>query len=418
MYWQGVLGLFMFSCLALLFSEQRFADNVSGRLRLIFSGIAIQLGLAAALLKLPIFHWFFVKLNAIVVILQSATTAGTSFVFGYIGGAASPFAKSEEGSSFVLALQALPLVLLVSALSALLFHWRVLPVLVRILSWVLEKSMNLGGAVSISAAANIFVGMVEAPLLVRPYLKSLTRSELFTTMTVGMATVAGTVMVLYAQILEPVIPNALGHLLTASLISVPAAIMISRLMVPETETVTPADYIETSPTANAMEAITRGTLNGVALLINIIAMLIVFVALVSLVNSILALAPSLGATPITLQGLLGYLMAPVAWLMGVPWNEALTAGALLGTKVVLNELFAYLNMANLPDTALSAHSRLILIYGLCGFANFGSLGIMIGGLVTIAPNRRGEIVELGFKCIVAGTLSTCMTGAVAGLILS
>lgn len=417
MYWQGILGLLMFSFIAWLISEQRLADGVIGRLRLILSGLVIQLGLAVALLKLPLFQWAFIKLNAVASILQTATETGTSFVFGYIGGGPLPFDKLEGGSSFVLAVQALPLVLIISALSALLFHWRVLPVLVQFFAWVLEKSMGLGGAVSISAAANVFVGMVESPLLVRPYLRSLTRSELFTVMTVGMATIAGTVMVLYAQILEPVIPNALGHLLTASLISVPAAIMISRLMVPETNPVTPCDYIELNPAANAMEAVTKGALDGVGLLINIIAMLIVFVALVALVNSILALAPSIGGTPITLQGVLGYLLAPVAWLMGIPWHEALSAGALLGTKIVLNELLAYLDLAAMPDAKLGANSRLILTYGLCGFSNFGSLGIMIGGLATIAPERRVEIASLGLKCIVAGTLSTCMTGAVAGLIL-
>ncbi|MBT5107143.1 MAG: nucleoside:proton symporter [Rhodospirillaceae bacterium] len=417
MYWQGVLGLLVFSFIAWLMSEERAAGGASGRFRLILSGLLIQLVLAFVLLKLPLFQWAFVKLNAVVVILQSATEAGTSFVFGYIGGAPTPYVKIEGASSFILAIQALPLVLVISALSALLFHWRVLPALVRLFAWALERSMGLGGAVSISAAANVFVGMVEAPLLVRPYLRSLTRSELFTVMTVGMSTIAGTVMVLYAQILESVLPNALGHLLTASLISIPAAIMISRLMVPETEPVTPCDNIELDPAANAMEAVTKGALDGVGLLINIIAMLVVFVALVALVNSLLALAPSVGGAPITLQGVLGYILAPVAWLMGIPWHEASSAGALLGTKIILNELLAYLDLAAMPESTLGSNSRLILTYGLCGFANFGSLGIMIGGLVTISPDRRVEIATLGLKCIVAGTLSTCMTGAVAGLIL-
>ena len=188
-------------------------------------------------------------------------------------------------------------------------------------------------------------------------------------------------------------------------------------MVPETEPVTPCDNIELDPAANAMEAVTKGALDGVGLLINIIAMLVVFVALVALVNSLLALAPSVGGAPITLQGVLGYILAPVAWLMGIPWHEASSAGALLGTKIILNELLAYLDLAAMPESTLGSNSRLILTYGLCGFANFGSLGIMIGGLVTISPDRRVEIATLGLKCIVAGTLSTCMTGAVAGLIL-
>ncbi len=246
----------------------------------------------------------------------------------------------------------------------------------------------------------------------------MTRSELFTLMTSGMATIAGTVMILYAAILGPIIPNALGHILIASVISAPAAILTARLMIPETGQATAGGRLAAPrETHGAMDAVTKGTLDGIGLVLNITAMLLVLVALVALANQILGLLPGPGGEPITLQGLLGYAMMPVAWLLGVPWAEAHQAGALLGTKVVLNELLAYLDLAHLPAGALSERSRLIMIYALCGFANLGSLGIMVGGLGTMAPSRRDEVVALGGRSIVSGMLATCMTGAVVGILI-
>jgi CNT family concentrative nucleoside transporter len=276
--------------------------------------------------------------------------------------------------------------------------------------------MGLGGAEGLGVSANIFVGMVESPLFIRPYLKDMTRSELFTLMTTGMATIAGTVMVLYASILSNVIPDIMGHILTASIISVPAAITISKIMIPETGQLTSGEMTAPETALSAMDAITKGTIQGVKLLINIIAMLIVLVALVHLVNLILGLLPEIGGQPVTLQRLLGLLMAPVVWLMGVPWEEAPVAGALMGTKTILNELLAYLDMSRLAKGALSHKSMVIMTYAMCGFANPGSLGIMIGGMGTMARERRDEIVALGFRSIVAGTLATCMTGAVVGIV--
>ena len=258
--------------------------------------------------------------------------------------------------------------------------------------------------------------MVESPLLIRPYLKQLTRSELFSLMTLGMATIAGTVLVLYASLLEGVIANPIGHLLTASLISAPAAVMISRLMIPENQAGTAGELLAPQSANSSMEAITHGTMEGLKLLANIVAMLIVLVALVSLLNLILGLLSEFAGEPLSLQRLLGWLMAPMAWLMGIPWSEAATAGSLLGTKTVLNELLAYLELSNLPAGSLSEHSRMILTYALCGFANFGSLGIMLGGLGSMVPERRSEIVALGVKSIIAGTLATLLTGTVAGLV--
>jgi CNT family concentrative nucleoside transporter len=310
----------------------------------------------------------------------------------------------------------MPLILLMSALSALLFYWKILPLVVRAFSWALQKTMGVGGAEGVGVSVNIFVGMVEAPLFIRPYLQFMTRSELFTIMTCGMATIAGTVMVLYASVLSKTIPDVMGHILTASIISVPAAITISKIMVPETGELTSGEMISPEEATSSMDAVTKGTLQGVKLLLNILAMLVVLVALVHLVNLILGLLPNIQNQPVTLQRIMGLVMAPVVWLMGVPWNEATTAGALMGTKTILNEFIAYLDMSRLAEGSLSPRSVLILTYAMCGFANPGSLGIMIGGMGTMAPERRDEIVALGFRSIIAGTLATSMTGAVVGII--
>jgi CNT family concentrative nucleoside transporter len=399
---QALAGIAALLALAWIFSENRKAIAW----RPVAGGLLLQLALALALLKLPLAKDAFLWLNDALLGMERATQAGTAFVFGYLGGGPAPFAVTEESATFILAFRALPLVLVVSALSALLFHWRILPAVVRALSWVLERAMGVGGVVGLSTAANVFVGMVEAPLVVKPYLARISRGELFALMSCGMASIAGTVLFLYASILGRAVPDAVAHLLIASIVSAPAALVVSFLMVPPEGEPTGGRLELKSDAAGGMDALTRGTLEGAQLLINIVAMLVVFVALVTLVNFILA--------PYTLQGLLGWLLAPLAWLAGVPWAEARAGGNLLATKTVLNELVAYLEMAKMSE--LSERSRLLLTYALCGFANFGSLGIMIGGLSTMCPERRGEIVALGLKSIVAGTLATCLTAATVGLI--
>ena len=414
---QSFLGLLVLTALATLLAPRDPGRRARVQFKTAIAGLLVQLVIAVAILKLPPARIFFAWLNEAVAAIQAATEAGTSFVFGYLGGAPLPFEETRPGGSFIFAFRALPLILVMSALSALLFYWRILPLVVRSFSWALQKTLSIGGAVGVGVAANVFVGMVEAPLLIRPYMARISRSELFVIMTCGMATIAGTVMVLYASILAPVIPDALGHLLAASIISAPAAVMVARLMIPETQAPTGGGLSADEYPASAMEAVTRGTLDGVTLLINVIAMLVVLVALVHLLNLILGeLLPHLSGKPVTLEGLLGYTMAPVAWLMGLPWDEAMTGGSLLGVKIVLNEFLAFLALAGLPDGALSPRSALIMTYGLTGFANFASLGIMIGGLVTIAPSRRSEIVALGMRSIVAGTIATCMTGAIVGML--
>ncbi len=409
---QSAFGLLVFVAIAWAISENRRAASV----RVALTGIAAQIVLAALLLKLPPLEAALAALNDLVLMLQNATVAGTSFVFGYLGGGPLPFEETQPGASFVLAFRALPLIIVISALTAALTYWRILPWIVRGFALALEKFLGVGGAVGLGTAANIFVGMVEAPLFIRPYLAALSRSELFVIMVTGMATIAGTVLVLYATIIGPVIPNAVGNLLTASVISAPAAITIALLMIPQTSASTAGELVPDRGATSTMDAVTRGTRSGLELFLIVIAMLLVLVALVFLVNAVLALLPDVGGQPISLERLLGYVMAPVSWLMGVPWSEAPTAGALMGVKTVLNEFLAYLQLAALPEGALSDRSELIMVYAMSGFANFGSLGILIGGLSTMVPERRDEVVELGLRSILAGTLATCSTGAVVGIL--
>ncbi len=409
---QSLAGFFLFAALAWCISERRSAFPF----RTAAAGMAVQLGLGAALLKFSFFTRVFEWLNRAVLALEESTRAGTAFVFGYIGGGPVPFEVTDQQALFILAFQALPLVLVISALSSVFFYWNILPRIVKAFSWALRKTLRIGGAEGLGVSANIFVGMVESPLLIRPYVENLTRSGLFTVMTSGMATIAGTVLVLYASILEPLISNVAGHILTASIISAPAAIVVSKIIIPETGSLTSGELKAPEQSYGAMDALTRGTLQGIELLLNIAAMIIVLVALVHLVNIILGVFPDVLGGPLTLERILGWIMAPVVWLMGIPWSEAHTAGSLLGTKTVLNEFIAYINMTSLPEGSLGQRSLLIMSYALCGFANPGSLGIMIGGLGAMAPGRRSEIVSLGLKSIIAGTIATCMTGAVVGLL--
>lgn len=411
---QPLLGLGVILALAWLASERRGAVSP----RLVIAGLALQISFALLLLKLPLAQTAFLALTDLVLVVQRATQAGTELVFGYIGGGAAPFETRYPQNSFVLAFQALPLILVISAVSALLFHWRVLPLVVRGFAWLLRRTMGTGGALGLGAAANVFVGMTEAPLLIRPYLAGLSRSALFALMTCGMATVAGTVMVLYAGILADSVPDAMGHILTASLISAPAALMIAGILVPEhPDSADRAIVAIPIESRSSMDAITRGTLDAIPLWLNILAMLIVMVALVSLANQMLGLLPAMAGEPLTAQRILGWAMAPVVWLIGIPWSEAQVAGSLMGIKTILNELIAYIELAGTPSAELSERSRLIMTYALCGFANLGSLGIMIGGLGAMAPERRDEIVALGLKSVLAGTMATLMTGAVVALIL-
>lgn len=374
-------------------------------------GIALQLGLAALVLSLPPIRSALGAIGAAIDALQRATEAGTAFVFGYLGGGPLPFAETAPGASFILAFRALPLILVVGALSALLYRLGVLPLLVGALARLLRRGFALSGAAGFATAANVFVGMVEAPLLVRPYLAGLSRPELFVVMTAGMATISGNTLAIYAIFLRDALPDAAGHLLTASVISAPAAVLVARLMMPAEAAVDRGpESTPTQPYASAMEAIARGTAEGLAIMLGVIASLIVFVALVALANE--AIVPLTGQT---LQHWAGLAMHPVAFALGIPWAESAEAGRLLGLKTIINEFVAYLEFARGGET-MSERSRIILAYALCGFANPGSLGIMLGGLIALVPDRRDDIARLGVPAVVAGTIACLMTGAAVGVL--
>ena len=411
---QSAAGVFAMLAIAWVISEDR--RGVAWKQAAV--GLLVTFATALILLKVPGVTRAFAAINDAVGAIAAASRAGTSFVFGYLGGGQLPYDLKVPGADFVLALQALPIVLVMSVLTTLLFHWRILPPIVRGFAWLLERTLKVGGAVGLSTAANIFLGMVEAPLFIRPYLASLTRSELFIVMTGGMAGIAGTVLVLYAALLAPMMPDAAAHFVIASVLGAPAAILISLIMVPERGDKRIDDKVlEVGPVASStMDAIVRGTAAGLELLLNICAMLIVLVALVHLANAIISVLPDIAGAPITLQRLLGYAMAPVCWLIGIPWDQAMTAGGLMGMKTILNEFIAYVELSKLPADALDPRSRLIMLYAMCGFANFASLGIMIAGLGTMVPERRDEVVALGLKSIVSGTLATCLMGAIVGVL--
>ncbi|MDE0950124.1 MAG: hypothetical protein OSA45_02585 [Halioglobus sp.] len=409
---QALLGLPCIILLAWLTSSNRRRFPT----RLVITGLLAQLLLAALFLKVAPLQDALLMVNKLMLTLEAATQQGTAMVFGFLGGAPSPFEVTGPQHSFVLAFRALPIVIVFAALSALLWHWRVIPIAISALSRLLAKTMGLSGAISMGATSSIFIGMVESPLLIKPHLRSMSNSELLMLMSCGMATVAGTVMGLYAGILAATVPAALSHILVASLISAPAALMLAAVMLPPEADANIVAVNMQSPYSSSMDALVSGTGEGLRLLANIVGMLIVFVALVYLVDQGLALIPA-GTEPLTLVGLFGQLLAPLAWLIGIPWNEAHIAGELLATKVFINELVAYLELAALEPGALSEHSRLIMTYALCGFANFGSLGIMIGGLTAMCPERSADILRLAPRSVWAGLLATCMTGCLAGLIL-
>jgi CNT family concentrative nucleoside transporter len=417
---QSVLGLFALIGLAWL-ARDRTRVVVW---RPVFIGLGLTFILALLLLKVPLLQNGLAVLNDAMNVLTDATHAGASFVFGYLGGAALPFEATGPGSAFIFAFQALPIILVVGALSALFFHWHIIQPVVRGFAWVLRRTIGLDGPAGVSSAMNIFVGMVESPLVISPYLRKESRAGLFVIMTAGMASSSGSVLVLYATILSGSIPNALGQLIAASIISAPAAVAVAFIMYPpdrkELKTATdPADVeIEGRREGeNSMAAIARGTLDGIQLWLNVMAMLLVLVALVFMVNVIIAfVTPDVAGGPLTLQRVFGWIMSPLAWLLGIPWSEATTAGALLGTKTVLNEVIAYDELTKLPEGALSARSQLIMTYALCGFANFASLGTMIGGLAAMVPERRNDIAALAPKTVISGTLATCIAGAIVGIL--
>ena len=410
---QALVGIVALLAIAWLLAERRREIRLSQ----VAIALAVQAVLAFALLNFAVVRDALLVLNHIIRAMEAATLAGTSLMFGFLGGEPAPFVFVEDNPARTLApifaFRILPQILVFSVVVALLWHLRVLPWLIRAFAWALAKTLGLGGAVGVAAASSVFLGLVESPLVIRAYLKSLTRSELFVVITCGMSTVAGSIMALYAIILTPVIDGALGHVLIASVINVVGAVMIARIMIPE-QAQTGGDLAAALKYESIMDAISRGTTDGLRLVANVAATVIVLVSLVALGNYALGAFTVFGE-PLALERITGWALAPIAWLIGVPWAEATQAGALLGTKVILNELIAYLQFAE-SGANLSAQTRIILTYALCGFTNFGSFGILIGGLGVLVPERRGELLRLAPRTLIAGTLVSCLTGAVAGLV--
>jgi len=411
---QSIVGLLTLIGLCYLFSENRREVHFP----IVIKSLLLQLLLAVILLKLPASQNLFVVLNEGIAVLQAATREGTTFIFGYLGGGQLPFDETIPGGGFILAFQAMPLVIVISVISAILMYWKVLPLIMRGFSLILEKTLEIGGALGLGISANAFLGMIESPLLIKPYLSKLNHGEMFAVMTAGMATIAGTMLALEAAVISSIVPDAIGHLISCSLITLPGVVYIAHLLVPDRSRVTSGDGAIDQGAENLMDAISTGTTNGLQLLLNIIAMIIVIVALVYLVNATLGVFPDIYGEAITLERILGVLMAPLTMMMGIPWNEAFITGQLMGTKVVLTEFVAYVRFGQLPVEELTERTRIIMTYALCGFANFVSLGIMITGLVTMVPERKVEIMGMGLKSILAGTIATCTTATLVGIIIT
>ncbi|MFM2111287.1 MAG: NupC/NupG family nucleoside CNT transporter [Steroidobacteraceae bacterium] len=412
LYLQALLGIAVFIAIVLPMSSNRRSINW----KLVGIALALQFVICILLLKAPVIKEGLLFLNQAVGALGAATLKGSAFVFGYVGGGDTPFTITNPNAAVTFAFQVLPLVIVMSALSALLWYWRILPIVIRGISWIFERALGTRGPSGLVATANIFLGQTEAPLLVRPYLARMSRYELLLVMTAGMATIAGSVMVIYSAMLGAQFEGVLGHLITKSIMSVPASVLFAHMILPDDNG--SSQDLQESPRIyqSAMDSITRGTSDGLALFLNIIAILIVLTAFVALANSIVSFLPMVGSEALTLERIAGWIFAPIAWLMGIPWSEAMTAGSLLGVKSVLNEFIAFIQLTSVPPEALSDRSRLITIYGLCGFANLASIGIQISGIGTMAPERRDDLASLAWPAFVAATLGSCMTGCIVGIV--
>jgi len=411
---QSLLGLIVFVGLAWLLSENRKRFSLT----LPVSLISVQFVFALIILNTPITERFFYGVNAGVNALQNATEFGTSFVFGYLGGGDLPFAQAAGSDAYIFAFRALPLIIFVSALSALLFYLGVLPRIIQLFGRLIRRTSGIDKAAALGSAANVFIGMVEAPLLVRPYLKSMSRSSLFVIMTTGMCTVAGTVFALYVTVLDGVVPDVAGHVIISSVLSAFAGVLVALIMVPpEPEEPSVEGDIDFVTYDSAMDAMTAGTAQGLQIFLNVLASLIVALALVHLLNSIIGALPAPYGVTLSLEMIAGWVMAPLMWLAGMSWAEAQTAGSLMGVKTIFNELLAFIQLSALPEDALSPRARIVTLYCLNGFANFSSLGIMITGLIAVVPERRKDLLQLGPRTLISGTLATLITGAVVNLVM-
>ncbi len=413
-HFQGLIGIAVLMLLAWALSEDRAARP---SWRWMAGALALQAGTALVVVRVPLI-WAAIGLaNNAVSAVERASKAGSSYMFGYLGGAPLPFALAGGAAPpVVIAFQILPLVIVFSALSALLWHWRVLSVIVRGLSWALQRTLGVSGVVGLGAGATVFLGVVESPLVLRGYFARMSRSELFAVMTLTMATISGAILILYAQTLAKTVPNAVSHMIAASLISLPAALLIARLMVPGAGKTAEDKDAPVLRYDSSIDAVLRGTMDGLQLFLAVIAVIIVAFALVSLVDQMMSVIPLVDGAPVTLRRVFGWLLAPFMWTLGIPWDQAGAAGRLMGTKTILNEYVAYLDLAALPPGTLDPRSTLIVTYALCGVANLASIGLLVSTIGTLCPERRGEASALGFKSWIAGNCASAMTGAVIGLV--
>ncbi|WAC49146.1 NupC/NupG family nucleoside CNT transporter [Asticcacaulis sp. SL142] len=413
---QSLIGIavMLFVCWVLSENKRKFPFVLT------IGAIGVQVGLILLFFGVPQAQVVLDAVNSAVDGLALATRQGTQFVFGYLGGGNQPYQVVNQNGLFVFAFEVLPLILVISALSALLWHWHILKWITQAFGFLFQKAMGLGGASALAVATNIFLGMIESPIVIKAYLSKLSRSEVFMMMVVGLATVAGSTMVAYALILRDVLPNAAGHVLVASILSAPAGVLLSRVIVPEKEGEGGyyAEYDSALKYDSAIDAIVKGTSDGLMVVMNISAILIVFVAFVSLVNVMLSGLPLVGGEAVTLERILGVAFSPLAWLMGVPWEEAQKAGWILGVKLTLTEFVAFLKLGAIPATEMSERTRMLLTYAICGFANIGSVGITVTGLSVLMPERREEVLSLVWKALFAGFVATCLTAAVVGALPS
>ncbi len=410
---QSLIGIVALILIAIPFSESIQKIKV----KFIIYALLIQTSLAFILLEIPFISSFFDVMSMAVESLRLSAIEGSSFVFGYLGGGDAPFEVSNNQNLPIFAFTFLPMLIFLSALSALLWHWKILPFLIKLLAKLFEKPLDAKGPIGLAATANIFLGQLEAPLLIKPYLNKMNQRDLLIIMTVGMSTIAGSVMVLYITWLDDKFTGVIGHFLTAFILSVPAAIMFSNILIPSAQTELKTAKEDLKMYESSMDAISVGTKDGLNMFLSVIASLIVFLSLVALADFILGIFPNVYGEPISLQRIAAFIFAPIAWLMGIPFAEIIPAGNLLGTKTIFNELIAFNDLRDLDTNVLSERSQLIMLYGICGFANISSVGILLGGLSAICPDIRGTLLKIAFRALFAATLASCLTGTVVSLFI-
>ena len=410
---QSLIGIVVLILIALPFSESIQEIKV----KFIIYALLIQTSLAFILLEIPFISSFFDVMSIAVESLRLSAIEGSSFVFGYLGGGEAPFEVSNNQNLPIFAFTFLPMLIFLSALSALLWHWKILPFLIKLLAKLFEKPLDAKGPIGLAATANIFLGQLEAPLLIKPYLNKMNQRDLLIIMTVGMSTIAGSVMVLYITWLDDKFSGVIGHFLTASILSVPAAIMFSNILIPSAQTELKTAKEDLKMYESSMDAISVGTKDGLNMFLSVIASLIVFLSLVALADFMLGIIPNVYGESLSLQRIAAFIFAPIAWLMGIPFSEIIPAGNLLGTKTIFNELIAFNDLRDLDTNILSERSQLIMLYGICGFANISSVGILLGGLSAICPDIRGTLLKIAFRALFAATLASCLTGTVVSLFI-